>query len=134
MHEGCQVASEQAAGEEKERKGNWHWTHLTTFSLGENPSPLNKITACQIKQYLPKIMFLVNSAKDAKRRKKMQHLLQLSHGMKGAVEKRDRISGISIDRRRRRTIGVASARGCTQQFSAEYQCRTTQILYRIAMY
>jgi hypothetical protein len=23
-------------------------------------------------------------------------------------------------------IGVASARGCTQQFSAEYQCRTKQ--------
>jgi hypothetical protein len=23
-------------------------------------------------------------------------------------------------------LGVASARGCTQQFSAEYQCRTTQ--------
>jgi hypothetical protein len=31
-------------------------------------------------------------------------------------------------------LGVASARGCTQQFSAEYQCRTTQILYAMAMY
>jgi hypothetical protein len=31
-------------------------------------------------------------------------------------------------------IGVASARGCTQQFSAEYQCRTTQIIYATAMF
>jgi hypothetical protein len=37
--------------------------------------------------------------------------------------------------RLREPIGVASARGgCTQQFSAEYQCRTTQILYAIAMF
>jgi hypothetical protein len=30
-------------------------------------------------------------------------------------------------------IGVASARGCTQQFSAEYRCRTRQICYAIVM-